>query len=417
MNSFTYTTFGECLSMITNGATISQSKQAKGLPITRIETLSNDVFNRDRLGYADINDDGKYDAFILDDYDLLMSHINSREFLGRTVLYRKQLNEKIIHGMNLLRIKTNPSKLDSRYAYYWTKTSYFKKCIDNIRKDAVNQSSISISDIKNIIIPLPTIDEQIKVADKIEKIDNKIALNKAINQTLEKMAKLLYDYWFVQFDFPDKNGRPYKSSGGKMVYNEKLKREIPEGWGHGCLKDVLSSTVNSTSAGKHLKKLCYCPIDVIPKRKMSFAGGENYENAQSSLQLYEENDILIGAMRVYFHRCCIASEPGVTRTTTIVVKPNDKELLPYYYQVLNEDRTFDYAVKVSTGTQQPYVTWDSLSSYLIISPDSHLISLYCEKMMKLVELVKQKEKEIVSLTSLRDFLLPMLMNGQIKIKE
>ena len=98
---------GDCLTMIENGAVIKQKKEAGGIPITRIETLSNDVFNRDRLGYADIFDGAKYSHYILDDLDLVMSHINSRAFLGRTVIYRRQGDEKIIHGMNVLRLKTD----------------------------------------------------------------------------------------------------------------------------------------------------------------------------------------------------------------------------------------------------------------------------------------------------------------------
>lgn len=108
---------GELLSKIENGAVIKQNKGAKGIPITRIETLSNGLFNRDKLGYADIEDPTLYSDYILEDNDLLMSHINSKEFVGRTVIYKKQANECIIHGMNLLRIKTNTKLLDPEFAY------------------------------------------------------------------------------------------------------------------------------------------------------------------------------------------------------------------------------------------------------------------------------------------------------------
>ena len=97
---------GDCLSLVQNGAVIKQSPNAGGIPITRIETLSNDRFNRNRLGYADIDDCKAYASYILEDKDILMSHINSRVYLGRAVIYRKEGDETIIHGMNLLRIKT-----------------------------------------------------------------------------------------------------------------------------------------------------------------------------------------------------------------------------------------------------------------------------------------------------------------------
>ena len=175
---------GDCFLMIKNGAVIQQRKEARGIPITRIETLSNGKFNRDRLGYADIFDSQSYTDYILDDNDLLMSHINSREFLGRTVLYNKQGDENIIHGMNLLRIKTDPSILDPKYAYYLFQTTYFKKLIESIRKDAINQSSLAISDICGLEIEIPTIPVQRSVASALGVFDLKISNNIAINHYL-----------------------------------------------------------------------------------------------------------------------------------------------------------------------------------------------------------------------------------------
>lgn len=175
---------GTCFSLIENGAIIKQRKEAKGFPITRIETLSHGKFNRDKLGHADIFDTTPYKRYILEDKDLIMSHINSRAFLGRTVLYRKKGNEQIIHGMNVLRIKTNEQFLDPVFASYLFKTSHFKKAIDSIRKDAINQSSINIFDICNIQISLPSITEQRKISHALQLIDKKIETNHLINDNL-----------------------------------------------------------------------------------------------------------------------------------------------------------------------------------------------------------------------------------------
>ena len=175
---------GDCLSMIQNGAQIKQQEGAGGIPITRIETLSNDKFNRDRLGYANVTDADKYKDYILQENDILMSHINSRKFLGRSVQYHKLKDETIIHGMNLLRIQTNPEILDCNYAYYFFLSPYFKKCVDSIRTDAINQSSINITNICAISISLPDLDTQRRIASVLHNIDKKIALNRQINQNL-----------------------------------------------------------------------------------------------------------------------------------------------------------------------------------------------------------------------------------------
>lgn len=188
---------GDCFSYIKNGANIKQDKSQRGLPITRIETLSNGVFNRDRMGYAGITDKTRYEQYILQDMDLLMSHINSKAYIGRTVLYRKKEGEVFIHGMNLLRLIPLPV-LDSVFFCYLTKTDYVKEKIASIRKDAVNQSSFAISDLKKIDIPIPPMALQQAFAEKVEAIERQKEL---INQSLREVQTLFdsrMDYWFSE---------------------------------------------------------------------------------------------------------------------------------------------------------------------------------------------------------------------------
>ena len=178
--------------MITNGYVVKQSRdsnKAGGYPFTRIETLSNGKFNRDRMGYADIYNLDGLESYILDDEDILISHINSRRFLGRSVLYKKEGDEIILHGMNVLRVKTNRTVLNPVYANYLFQTSYYKNCIDNIRKDAINQSSFSIGDFQNLVIPVPDIDYQNKIATVLSSLDSKISLNQAINRNLPRFGR------------------------------------------------------------------------------------------------------------------------------------------------------------------------------------------------------------------------------------
>lgn len=308
--------------------------------------------------------------------------------------------------------------VDKDFLFYLLSLDQFKKFIFANIDSSSAQPNIGHPTLYNYELSLPELSVQQKIAAVLSSLDDKIALNRRINAKLEAMAKRLYDYWFVQFDFPDENGKPYKSSGGKMVWNEELKMEIPEGWKVKSLGDVLDNSIYSTTAGDHLKNLDYCPIDEIPMRTMSFANGKSYKEANSSLQLYARKDILIGAMRVYFHRCCIASKPGITRTTTIVLKPKEKTYLNYLYQVCNEEKTFNFAMKVSNGTQQPYVTWNALSEYQFAYPNNtNLIKVFCNKINASIDKNLVNVQEIEKLTALRDFLLPMLMNGQVKVED
>ena len=161
---------GECFSYIKNGANIKQTKGAGGYPITRIETLSGGVFNRDRLGYADVVDLEQYKDYILESGDLLVSHINSKTYIGRTVVYEGKQGENIIHGMNLLRLKHNRSLINSAFLCYYTQSVSFKLDIMRIRKDAVNQSSFAISDFKKIRIPVPVLATQLSIVSELDKI-------------------------------------------------------------------------------------------------------------------------------------------------------------------------------------------------------------------------------------------------------
>lgn len=259
---------------------------------------------------------------------------------------------------------------------------------------------------------------QEKISSVLRAIDDKIALNNRINAELEAMAKTLYNYWFVQFDFPDTNGKPYKTSGGKMVYNATLKREIPAGWRSLRLNELLQNGADSTGSDAFNSDVPYTPIDALPMKKMSFGDAYSSDKANTSLIKYKRNDILIGAMRVYFHRVCIAPFDGITRTTTLVLRPNKKEFLPYIYQVCNEEKTINIAAKISVGTQQPYVNWEnSLENLVIAYPeDDSLIQRYSSAMGDLVKRVISGEKESSRLKKLREWLLPLLMNGQVTVK-
>ena len=184
-----------CLSYIKNGANIKQTKGASGLPITRIETLSGGVFNRDRLGYADIFSTDKYSSYIMEDGDILMSHINSKTNIGRAVIYKKEGDEQIIHGMNLLLLKVK-SLLSPMYLNFFFKTDYFRDKVARIRKDAVNQSSISISDLKKIPVMVPNLLLQQEFTKRIEVLEQQKTIINSSIKDLETLLASRMQYWF-----------------------------------------------------------------------------------------------------------------------------------------------------------------------------------------------------------------------------
>ena len=141
-------------------------------------------------------------------------------------------------GQRLVLLKIDKSRCLPKYLLYTLMSEYVQLQIRRINQTGSIVSNLNISSLRELKIPLHSFEEQEKITNILSAIDDKISLNSQINQELEAMAKTLYDYWFVQFDFPDQNGKPYKSSGGKMVYHQDLKREIPEGWGVEKLGDI-----------------------------------------------------------------------------------------------------------------------------------------------------------------------------------
>lgn len=226
---------GDCFESIRNGATIKQERGATGIPITRIETLSGGLFNRDRLGYANIHSTEKYTSYVLDDGDLLLSHINSKAYIGRSVVYNKLDNEEIIHGMNLLRLKAIRTILSPYYAYYCFKSELFRNQVASYRKDAVNQSSIPVSDLKKISIPIPPLPEQEKIVSELDCLSGLIEKKR---QQLKELDALAQSIFYEMFGNPVENERGWEVKklgeicslkAGKSIKANELSPNLTDG--------------------------------------------------------------------------------------------------------------------------------------------------------------------------------------------
>ena len=211
MKEMSIHTIEECFYQIRNGANIKQGVVDGGYPITRIETTANDKFNRDRMGYAGITDIKKYESYVLEDGDLLMSHINSVQYLGRTVLYEKQGDEKIIHGMNLLGLKANRDILKPAYARYYFYSRPFREQVGKITKKSVNQASFAVADLKKIKIKVPDLAVQEEVVEILNRLNCVIEERQ---QELQKMDEL------IRARFVEMFGNPLDKSKANMYFVE-----------------------------------------------------------------------------------------------------------------------------------------------------------------------------------------------------
>ena len=180
---------GECFSVIRNGASIRQTDGAGGFPITRIETIADKTINREKFGYAGIYDLAQYRDYILQDGDILMSHINSEKHLGKVALYSKQDDEHIIHGMNLLMLRADTQKVIPEYAKYYFESQKFLRQIGRITKKSVNQASFTVTALKELEIPLASIIVQRDISEKLKKVDWLVSLRKQQLAKLDELVK------------------------------------------------------------------------------------------------------------------------------------------------------------------------------------------------------------------------------------
>ena len=277
------------------------------------------------------------------------------------------------------------------------------------------QPGLSVETLSCISLDIPSKEIQDTIAKIIVTLDKKIALNRQINDNLEAMAKQLYDYWFVQFDFPNEEGKPYKSSGGAMVWNEKLKREIPQGWGTQNLADCLKLKTERVNSKDIKDTDNYTPIEVIPRKQMSLHETVALENAMSGICRYSRRNILLSNRRVYFHKVCIAPFDGLTRDTVLVLEPYNSGNLGYLYETVFADEFILFATKHSYGSEQPVLSWTSAQKFNVLRPSNTIDKKYSEIVDSIIDSVLNNQIEIIKLTKQRDELLPLLMNGQASV--
>ena len=300
---------------------------------------------------------------------------------------------KYIQSQDIAKITCKEELLDKKFAYYLISSNMVKQQLGA----AAQQTKIrhtSPDKIKDCTVWLPSLAEQKQIGQLLFDIDRKIEINRAINHNLEAMAKQLYDYWFVQFDFPDENGKPYKSSGGKMVWNEKQKREIPEGWNIVFAKDV-------------------CPI-ITGKEDANFSTTHGQypfftcakENLFCDTYAFDESSILIAGNGDFNVKHYTGKFNAYQRT--YVLTPN-----PEYYACLffAANSKIGQFKDNSNGSIIKFITKGDVENIeLYKSENKHLYNT----LNSLLFSIEQNNQEISSLAKLRDEMAPLLMNGQVK---
>lgn len=278
------------------------------------------------------------------------------------------------------------------------------------------QSQITINDLKRLKICLPNIKHQKKISSFIKLINRKIEINQNIIANLEELSQTLFKRWFVDFEFPDENGNPYKSNGGEMIDSEL--GMVPKGWNFEKLKLLIENIKDNIRTKSLSQEDRYVPIDLIPKRKLTFYDYKSSNEAKSSLIKFKKNDILLGSMRVYFHRVSLAPFDGITRNTVFTLRPRDERYLYYLLNAINKDDFIQYAANNSKGSTMPYAVWDGiLDEVTVLNPPLQYLIEFNSIVQKYFDISIILLKQNRQLEDLRDTLLPKLMSGEIELPD
>jgi len=402
----------------------------KKIPMEYVQT-----FNRKIIGY----DKSEYKSGPkFKNGDTLLAKITPCLENGKTAFVDILDDTEVAFGSSEFIVLRPKKSSDEKFLYYFAISPLFRKRAISSMEGTSGRKRVNEITLKNYDFTLPIIEERKKIGDSLSLIDEKIEINNKINANLEQLAQTIYHYWFIQFEFPDKNGKPYKSSGGKMVWNEALKRKIPEGWKALSLTSLIAESKNGDWGSESISEgstRCFCirGADINGLNGIeNFSPPVRYIDKSHRNRQLKADDLIIeisgGSPAQSTGRMAHISHDVLARLNNTVVCSNFCKAISlkqtklsyivsrYWARLYDSNIFFNHEGKTS-GIKN--LLFDQLSKDVKIAlpKDENLIDEYYEFEENID---KQKQNNLVQneeLAKLRDWLLPMLMNGQLKVGE
>ena len=329
--------------------------------------------------------------------------------------------EDVILGYHCALITPDETKLCGKYLNAFMHSAYIQRYFELNATGSGMRYTLSLDTLESMPLLLPSLEEQRRIGEIFSSLDKKISINRAINQNLEALAKQLYDYWFVQFDFPNEEGKPYKSSGGAMAWNEKLKRDIPASWKTVVVDDVAEvfngatpSTGDEQNYGGDI--VWITPKDLSDqKQKFVYQGERNISQAgydSCSTHLLPINTVLMSS-RAPIGLLAIAKKELCTNQGFKSFVPKEDRIATYLYYYLQFH--IKQIEQLGTGTTFKEVSREDVLKFPILKPKDTILDLWEKRVSALNDRQLELQKENENLSKQRDELLPLLMNGQVSL--
>ncbi len=401
---------GEIASLKTGpfGTQFSAKEYTKtGIPVINVKNIGYGQIIENELEYISEQTKERLNEHIIRAGDIVFGRKGS---VDRHAFISKKY-DGWVQGSDCIRVRFQEG-VNSRYISHFLKLRHIKKQI-NCAAGGSTMASLNTDILKDLQIALPDIEVQDNIENILSALEEKIDLNVKLCTELESMAKTIYDYWFTQFDFPDENGRPYRTSGGEMVWNEQLKREIPKGWETGQLSDIANITMGQSPAGETYNETgmgmifyqgCTDFGSRFPTPRVHTIAPTRFANNGDILMSVRAP---VGMINIAIEDCCIGR--GLAALNSKIGSQ-----LYLLYTLLGFKQVF--GVMDSIGTTFGSITKDSLFEMKVLVPEQNRLKEFDKAVHPIEEKIRLLEDENRELIKLRDWLLPMLMNGQAVIE-
>jgi type I restriction enzyme, S subunit len=411
------TRLGEVAALITKGTTpttVGGSFKSYGINFVKSESIADSKYlNSAIFEKIDEETDRKLKRSRLKADDLLFSIAGA--YLGKVAIVRdSDVPANTNQAVGIVRLKDDI--VDKDYAYYFYSQKSITTYINTLSSQS-SQPNLNLDLLGKLPFDQKPLADQKKVAGVLSALDAKINCNNRINAELEAMAKTLYDYWFVQFDFPDANGKPYKSSGGKMVYNATLKREIPAGWRATTLASITPISNDSLNpADFPEKKFRHFSIPVFDATKTY--GLELGRSIGSNKFTVLGTDLLVSKLNPWFSRVIYAMDEvdQICSTELVVWRCPTNALKNFLYLIATSPQFIAHCVQSATGTSNSHKRVNPAVMMRFDLPYQNKVAeKFGQKIASILEKLINNQQENQQLAQLRDWLLPLLMNGQVTV--
>lgn len=414
----------DCCVSISDGDHLPPPKAEAGIPFI---TISN-IDGNNQLDFSDVMyvPEEYYDGLPANKKasvgDILYSVVGS---FGKPVYISN--SDKFVFQRHIAILKPT-DKMDGKYLYYTMLNPMFYRMADKLAIGCA-QRTITLDALRNIVVDIPPIEKQKSITDVLNAIDGKIAVNNRINDNLQQVAKTIYDYWFTQFDFPNECGNPYSSSNGQMVWNETAKQNLPLGWSCSKMENAIENVRTGLNPRDNFKlgggSIKYITVkNLRSDGVLDFSGCDTIDEAARQI-IHRRSDVSVGdilfASIAPLGRCYLVQEAPQDwdiNESVFSIRYNKETVTPeYLYMHLQSEAFVKESTACSTGSIFKGIRINSLLDSKIIVPPMEIIEGFSKEVRPLLAMQNRLNKETHALIQLRDWLLPMLINGQATVSD